>query len=84
MVKLNDKTVVTLWREATRLAGVALAGDSGLPDKVEIDRVACALISAGLVMGKAGQAINRAGQDSEQDAMLSDAYRGKDGDESGN
>jgi hypothetical protein len=74
MAKLNDKQVVALWREATRLAGVALAGDPGLPDKVEINRVAAALICANLVTGKDGRAIDRAGQDSDQDEMLSDAY----------
>ena len=74
MAKLNDKAVVSLWREATRLAGVALAGDPGLPDKVEINHVAAALICAGLVTGKDGRAIDRAGQDSDQDEMLSDAY----------
>jgi hypothetical protein len=74
MSKVNDKTVVTLWREATRLAGVALAGDPGLPDKAEINHVAAALICAGLVTGKSGRAIDRAGQDSDQDEMLSAAY----------
>ena len=74
MAKVNDKTVVTLWREAVRLAMVALAGDSGLPDKEEIGRVAAALICANLVTGKDGRAIDRAGQDSDQDEMLSAAY----------
>lgn len=83
MAKLNDKQVTNLWREATRLAGVALAGDPGLPDKAEINRVAAALISAGLVAGKSGQAVDHAGQDSEQDSMLSDAYDGKRGEVSG-
>jgi hypothetical protein len=74
MAKLSDKQVVALWREATRLAGVALAGDPGLPDKVEINRVAAALICANLVTGKDGRATDRAGQDDTQREMLSEAY----------
>lgn len=83
MAKLSDKAVSNLWREATRLAGAALAGDPGLPDKVEINHLAAALICAGLVTGKAGRAIDRAGQDSDQDEMLSDAYDGARGEVSG-
>ena len=79
MAKLNGKTVVTLWREATRLAGVALADEPGLPDKQAVASVAAALICAGLVTGKSGRAIDRAGQDSDQDEMLSDAYEGGSG-----
>jgi hypothetical protein len=74
MAKLSDKAVINLWREAVRLASVALAGDPGLPDKSEINHVAAALICANLVTGKAGRATDRAGQDADQDEMLSDAY----------
>jgi hypothetical protein len=74
MAKLNDKQIVALWREATRLAGVALAGDPGLPDKVEINHVAAALICAGLVTGKAGNAVSHGGADSDQESMLQDSY----------
>ena len=71
----ESKNAVKMWRAAVSLAGDCLVGDSGLPEKGEVTAVACALLAAGLVTGgKAGRAIDRAGQDSDQDEMLSDAY----------
>jgi hypothetical protein len=73
-MKTNDKQIVALYREASRLASVALAGEPGLAERAEVHSLACSLIAGGLVTGKSGRAIDRAGQDADQDAMLSDAY----------
>jgi hypothetical protein len=70
----SEKQVVALWRSAVKLAGACVVENSGLPDKQEITAIACALLAAGLVTGGKDTGVYRAGQDADQDAMLSDAY----------
>ena len=78
-MKKDSKRVVGLWHEAKRLAGECLADSPGLPDKSEVAAVACALLAAGLVgSGKGGSAVDRAGQDADQNEMLDAAYSGLD------
>jgi len=78
-MKKTDKEISQLFSEARRVAGTCLAALPGLPDRQEVNALACALLAAGLVAGgKSGSAVNRAGADADQNEMLDDVYSGQD------
>jgi hypothetical protein len=72
--KMNEKNIVALYREASRLASAALAGEPGLAERAEVHSLACSLIAGQLVTPKAGNAVSHGGADSDQESMLQDSY----------
>jgi len=77
MKKLSDQQIRRMFSEARRMASVALNDTpGGLPDRSELNEVACAFIAAGFVdpNGKPARGIDRAGVDRDQDDALASAY----------